>query len=436
MNKKIYIALAALALVVILIVQFNKKEEGTTVLTEESKIRTIVEKVAASGKVQPEMEVSISSDVSGEIVELPVIEGQKVNKGQLLAKINPDIYQSVVTRMEASVNSSKASVANSKARLVQVQAQLKNAELSFDRNKKLFSDGVISTAEYDQSEANYMVAKAEVEAAEESVNSAIYTEKSAEASLKEAYDNLKRTSIYAPVDGTISMLSVELGERVVGTAQMTGTEMMRIADLTSMEVNVEVNESDIVRVHMGDSVSIEVDAYRDRTFYGKVTEIANSSNTQGVASSDQVTIFEVKVHISEDSYHNLVQEDQSHLSPFRPGMSATVEVLTETVTEVVTVPIEAVTLRPDSTIEKSKYGNINWDEVEEDQTIECVFVLEGDSAKQIPVILGIQDNQFIEIKQGIEPGMTVITGPYSLVSRKLEDGDKVMTGSKSEVFSD
>ena len=301
-----------------------KTENVLKVETEVAEKRTITETVSASGKIQPEVEVKISPDVSGEIVELLIKEGDRVSKGDLLIKIKPDIYKSILERSKASVNTAKANLAKSKAQLMESDAK-------FNRNKRLYNQGAISLSEFEQIEATYKVTELNVESSQ-------YAVSSAEASLNEAEENLDKTSIYAPVEGTISMLNVELGERVVGTGQMSGTELLRLADLSAMEVAVEVNENDIVRVHLNDTALIEVDAFLGEEFKGIVTEIANSANVSGV-SADQVTNFEVKIRILENTN-------------FRPGMTASVEVQTKLVKDVISVPIQAVTTRKDTAKEE------------------------------------------------------------------------------------
>lgn len=441
-NSRKIIWTALISVVVLLAggVYLKKKffKEDTFVLTEKVEKRTIKETVSANGKVQPEVEVKLSAEISGEIIELPVKEGDQVDKGTLIVKINPDVFLAARNRAEAAMNSARANAANAKARVAQAEAQLINAKASFNRTKQLFEDQAVSQAEYDQSLSQFEVAKADVEAAKESLNAAQFNVKSGEASLKEADDNLKRTTIVAPMDGTVSKLDVEVGERVVGTSQMAGTEIMRIADLTQMEVNVEVNESDIVKVKLGDKADIEVDAYVDRTFEGTVTEIANSSSTTNLQNTDQVTVFDVKVRIERSSYKDIVDNSQPHLSPFRPGMSASVDIRTNESSGVVTVPIQAVTVRADSTVESKKSGGRNSDvdlsAIDDEHLTECVFVLKDGKAVKTNVTTGIQDNKYIEILSGLEEDVEIITGPYALVSKKLKDGEKVTSGSRDEVY--
>ena len=385
--KKLGIGIFVLAFIMLIgtLTGIIKTEEVQQVETEKVKRRSITETVSASGKIQPEVEVKISPDVSGEIVELLVKEGNRVNKGDLLLKIKPDIYKLILERNKASVNTAKANLAKSKAQLAESKA-------SFNRNKRLYNQEAISLSEFEQIEATYKVANLNVESSE-------YAVSSAKASLNEAEENLDKTFIYAPVDGTISRLNIELGERVVGTGQMSGTELLRLADLSAMEVAVEVNENDIVRVHLGDTSLIEVDAFLGEEFKGIVTEIANSANVSGV-SADQVTNFEVKIRILDNTN-------------FRPGMTASVEVQTKLVQDVISVPIQAVTTRKD-TAEKS--GN---------KKVECIFRFENEIANFTIVKTGIQNDKYIQILEGISDSDVVIVGPYSLVSKTLKDGTKV-----------
>ncbi|MFM8450782.1 MAG: HlyD family secretion protein, partial [Haliscomenobacter sp.] len=335
-NTLIYILVTVIVgLVIVAVIKNKNKPKGEAVTAEKIEKRNIRETVAASGKVFPETEVKISSDVSGEVVELFVQEGDSVKAGQILAKIDPDAYQSQVERGVASVNSSKAQLANSRAQIEnlraqreQIVAQLENTRETHKRNEKLYKDGVISVADFQSSqaslkalEANLRSSDASIKSAQEGANAAQFSVQSTEAALKELRTSLKRTTIYAPTNGIISKLNVEQGERVVGTIQMAGTEMMRLANLNNMEVRVDVSENDIPRVSLGDEVDVEVDAYIGRKFKGRVTQIANSSSNSAVAAltSDQITNFEVHVSIDPSSYTDLVSERKKY--PFRPGMS-------------------------------------------------------------------------------------------------------------------
>ena len=422
------------------------KPKGIEVTVEEADNRTILEKVTASGKIFPETEVKISSDVSGEIVELYVQEGDSVYTGQVLAKIDPDTYESTVERGRASVNSAKANKAasatqieSSKAQIQQIQAQLTNAKTVQDRNVKLLSEGVISQVEFDQSlsalqglVANMRSAEATLESAKKNVEGASYSVQSAEATLREMRTSLSRTIIKSPTNGIVSSLSVEQGERVVGTIQMAGTEMMRIANLSAMEVQVDVSENDILRVSLNDKVDIEVDAYLDRKFSGYVTEIANSASNIGGAASlntDQVTNFVVKVRVDSESYKDLLGPNKRY--PFRPGMSASVDIRTETVDNVLAIPIQAVTVREKEDDKDNKKKKAADDELEE-----VVFVMEADTVRMVNVTTGIQDDEYILVTSGLEKGEVIITGPYSAISKKLDQGDAVRVKEEKEKNDD
>jgi HlyD family secretion protein len=447
--KRIIILLIAGALSLILIIMLKScgGNEAIEVNTEHPQKRNIVETVSANGKIQPEVEVKISSDVSGEIIELFVKEGDRVKKGDLLCRIKPDLYESALERVSATVSGTKASLQNTKAQLEQAKANFANAEASFNRNKKLFEQNAISQQDFDVSKAQYESAKAQVKAAEETVKGSEYNINSAEASLKEANENLSKTIIRAPVDGTISKLNKELGERVVGTAQMEGTEIMRLANLNEMEVSVEVNENDIVRVKKNDTTGIEVDAYSDRKFKGIVTEVANSANTTGL-TADQVTNFTVKIRILQDSYKDLISEAAP--APFRPGMSAAVEIQTRRVTNAISVPIQAVTTRIDSSKivkgkkekegdfgdvviknEKEEKVNAKKDELKPE---EVIFILKDGVAKKIRVKTGAQDNDYIEILSGVTEADEVVSGPYGAIAKKLKDGAPVTVVDKDKMF--
>jgi len=426
-------------------------DEARKVTVEKVILRDIVETVSASGKIQPEVAIKISPDVSGEIVELPVKEGDRVSKGQLLARILPDIYQSYVDRSVAALNSSKANVANAKSRLTQVQSQFEKAKMAYERNQKLFNEKLISASEWEGIKSAFEVAKAEVSAGEQSVAAADFGVRSAEASVKEAQDNLRKTSIFSPVDATISKLNVEKGERVVGTSQFAGTEIMTLANLNEMEVNVDVNENDIVRVNVGDTSTVEVDAYLGKKFKGIVTEVANSANTIGV-SVDQVTNFTVKIRILRESYEEIRDPERPNRAVFNPGMSATVDIMTKRATNVTSIPIQSVTTR-DTTKGKNSVKkdsekmqlededkvkvveNVRENDKLEDKLSECVFVVVDGAVKLRPVEIGIQDNNYIEIIKGLKEGEVVVTGPYSSISKILKDNDKVEVVKKEELYN-
>jgi HlyD family secretion protein len=439
-NKKwLIIGLIVVVIIIVgLAIKKGQGEKATRVAVEKVELRTITETVSANGKIQPAKDIKISPYISGEVIELNVKEGDFVHKGDMLAKIDPQIYVSNYDRAQAALKSAQANEAQSKARYTQSKAQFNKIKLDFDRSKQLWEKQVISDAEYDAAKSSYEVGEAEVKAANESYKAAQFQVNSAKASLKEAKENLNRTSIYAPNDGTVSRLNIEVGERVTGASQFSsGTEIMRIANLDVMEVNVEVNETDIVRISLLDTALIEVDAYLDRKFKGVITEIATSANTTGT-SADQVTNFDVKIKMLKDSYDDLIKSGRSISSPFRPGMSATVEIQTETEKNILSVPIQAVTTRADTTgriksaREKREDKKSNADET--DKTQEYVFVVDGETAKLTAVKTGVQDNMYIQILEGIEEGDQVIVAPYRAVSKGLKNGDAVTIVDKKKLF--
>ena len=426
-------------------IKARQKPKGESVETEKIVLRDIREIVSASGKIFPETEVKISSDVSGEIVELYVEEGDSVKAGQVLARIDPEAYESAVESAGANVNVSRSELARSKsaienasATLEQTKSQVETARRTHERNKKLRADGVISAQALENSEsalleleANLRSAEASYRSAQQAAKTAEFNVESSQAGYKEIRTNLNRTTIAAPTAGIVSKLNVEKGEIVVGTIQMTGTEMMRIANFSSMEVQVEVSENDILRVSVGDTADIEVDAYLDKKFKGIVTEMASSAANTGTGqatqlTSDQVTNFIVKIRILQDSYADLGDKRM----PFRPGMSASVDINTNTERGVTAIPIQAVTTR-EREEEKSDTTTVvkASDEKEID---EVVFVIEADTARMIKVVTGIQDNEYIQVLEGLEVGQEIIIGPYSTVSRKLKNGLAVEPKKKDE----
>ena len=390
--------------------------------------RTVIETVSGTGKIQPEIEVKISSEVSGEIISLPVKEGQTVKKGDLLVRVNPKLYTQ-------GLNRSQAGLSNTKAGLSQTDAQFKEAKASYERSKKLYDKGIISRAEWDKSVATY-------EGAQASKQAAYYNVQSASATVNESRENLGKTAIYAPVDGTISKLGVELGERVLGTQQMTGTEMMRVADLNNMEVEVDVNENDIVKISIGDVAKVEVDAYLKKEFKGIVTSISNSAST--TLTADQVTNFKVKVRIIKESYQDLMVGKLANFSPFRPGMTATVDIITTRKENVVAVPISAVVMRTDTTSSRKAFvvEDENSDnsgespEVKNEKRYECVFVKVGDKVKLRIVNTGIQDDTYIEVLSGLKKGETIVTGPYTTVTKELNPDDVVYVKTKEQIAAE
>ncbi len=430
-----YLLIAAVVLIVFAIIGKKKGWFGgkveIKVTVEAPEYRTITQIVTASGKIQPETEVKISPDVSGEIVELFINEGDDVKIGDILLKIKPDIYISAVDRAAAAVNSAKSNLANSEAFLEQIKAKYNQTENAYKRNKVLWEQKTISDAEYESSLSSYEMVKAELQAAKKSIDASRYSIQSADATLSEAKENLSKTTIYAPMSGTISMLNIEKGERVVGTSMMSGTELLRIADLERMEVKVDVNENDIVKVKLQDTAIIEIDAYLGEKFKGIVTEIANSANVTGM-STDQVTNFDVKVLLLKDSYNHLISKNSP--SPFRPGMSASVDIQTNTKFDILTIPIQCVTTRVDSALTDNNSDNTA--AIDDDEIREIVFIASQDSALIKDVITGIQDNKYIEIIDGISDKDQVITAPYSAISRKLKHGSFIKVVDKKDLFNE
>ena len=402
-NKALRNLLAAVAVILaaVIIYAVLSQENGEPVTVAVPSTGTIVERIPANGKIHPVTEVKISPDVSGEIIELNVEEGDRVSRGDLVIKIKQDVYISLRDRAAATLNATRAQYQQQKASFTQ-------AEQNYMRNKQLYGQKAISLQEFQASTAEYEMAREQLNAAEYNIESAV-------ASLDEAEENLTKTVIYSPIDGIVSSLSVEKGERVVGTSQMAGTEMLRIADFDMMEVLVDVNENDIIRITKGDTADIEVDAYPGRTFKGVVTQIANSAKNLGstTAALTDVTNFEVKVRILRESYADLLTSDPI---PFRPGMSASVEIETERKDGVTKIPLQAVT--PDG----------------------CVFVLDRQSltVRKAAVTTGIQDIENIEVISGLGAADTVeiITGPYSAISRILEDGMEVRPQTDNDYTKD
>lgn len=415
MNKKrLWIGIVGgLLLLAIAAKLVGPRESMTEVNSEAAAERDLVERVAASGKIQPEVEVNITAEVSGQIVELPVKEGDYVRAGELLCVINPDVYEAALNRALAALNSTRSSLASATAQSVQAEAQFEAAQRAWDRTRQLYENQVISQAEYDSGQANFETARAAKLAAAQSVLSAEYAITSAEASVQEARDNLSRTTLRAPQSGTVTALSKEVGESVQGTGFMAGEVIMKVSDLQAMEVNLEVNESDIVRVNIGDRAEIEVDAYLKEVFDGEVSEIGNTAlNALATGfSMDQVTNFSVKVRLLESSYGHLFEGRDSTYSPFRPGMSATVDLLTAQAASALSIPIQAVTTRPSDD--------------DESESVLGVFLVQDGKAVWTAVKTGIQDSRYIQVLSGLAAGDVVVSGPYEQVSRKLEDGQSV-----------
>jgi HlyD family secretion protein len=437
-KRSSWLLIGLIALVAILMAaayfKSKNKPKGTEVEMGKVETKTIYETVTASGKVYPEQEIKISSDVSGEIVELYVKEGDSVKAGQILLRIDPESYVSAVERGKASVNSSmsqraasQAQIETAKQQVEQIRANLENAKTIHKRNEQLKKEGVISEVEYDQSlsnlrglEANLRASEAGVKTAIQNSESADFSVKSTQASLKELNTSLNRTTIKAPASGIISSLSIEKGERVLGTIQMAGTELMRISNLNAMEVQVDVTENDIPKVKLGDNVDVEVDAYSGRKFKGVISELANSAKNLASAqavSTDQVTNFTVKVRISPDSYKDLISKTNKY--PFRPGMSASVEIFTSKEENALVVPIQAVTTREKDGLDKKEEKRTDNDYEE------IVFVIKGDTIAKKKVTVGIQDDEYIHIKSGLAKDESIVTGPYTEVAKVLKQGDVV-----------
>ncbi|MDN5200061.1 efflux RND transporter periplasmic adaptor subunit [Fulvivirgaceae bacterium BMA10] len=444
-NKLLYILLATVALLIVIVIVgksagwIGKKKE-MEVDTEKAAKNTIVEKVSASGAVQPETEVKLSPDVAGEIIELNVEEGDSVKAGQLLIKIRPDNLESALERTRAMLDQQRANLKSAQANLAKAEANFERASLEYKRNEKLQKEKVISKADWELAQSNFASAGSDLEAAKSSVSAAQFIVKSQEATVDEAAENLRLTNVYAPSGGIVSKLSVEKGERVVGSQMMSGTELLRIADLTKMEVRVDVNENDIIRVSTGDTAVIDVDSYAsmDKKFKGIVTQIANTANDK--VSADAVTEFEVRVRILNESYQDLLEE-RGITYPFRPGMTASVDIITNSKSDILTVPLSSVTTRDPNKKQRfsaggSEGGNNSNDNKErtktkEEDLKEVVFVNDNGVAKMIEVKTGISDFENIEILSGLEEGSEVVSGPFLAVSKRLNDGDAIATKKKN-----
>jgi HlyD family secretion protein len=414
------------------------KPAKTQVATEKTATRAINETVSASGKIKAHVEVKISPEVSGEVVDLLVKEGEVVKKGELLCRIRPDILKSGFERAVASYNTQKASVGNSSQMLNQAKANFENSEAKYKRSRELFDNKVLTASEFDAAKADYFGAKATLEAAKQNVIGSNFGLAQSAASVKEAQDNLAKTTIYSPVDGVISKLSIQKGERVLGTQQFAGTEIMTISDLGQLDVNVDVNENDINRIALGDSSKIEVDAFLGKTFTGAVIEIGSAANVVGT-TADQVTNFTVKVRIDPKSYVTLLKKTATNPSPFRPGLTATVDIQTSHAKSLA-VPIQAVTTREEK---KAVAGNDpqKQDDNTDNKTKitapskEYVFVYSGGKVKQVLVTTGIQDDSYIQILSGLKSGDEVVSAPYAAISKTLADKMEVEKVDKSKLFN-
>jgi len=439
-TKYILISLGAIILILILlkVTGVIGKPDVTQVATEKTTVREINETVSASGKIKPHIEVKISPEVSGEVVELPIKEGDVVKKGELLCKIRPDILKSELDRAQAQYNTQEASIGNAKQMLAQAQATYDNQASIYKRDKALYENKVITTVEFEAAKASYDGAKAALEADKQNVIGSTFGLAQSQASVKEAADNLIKTTIYSPVDGVVSKLSIEKGERVLGTQQFAGTEIMTISDLSQLDVNVDVNENDINRIQLGDSSKIQVDAFLGKTFNGVVTEIGSSANVVGT-NADQVTNFTVKVRISPASYQNLLIKSADNPNPFRPGLTATVDINTNHAKSL-SVPIQSVTTR-----EEKKKTNTPTDDQSADNSDtknkiaapvkEYVFVYRAGKVKQVQVTTGIQDDTYIQVLSGLKDGDEVVSAPFATIAKILNDGMVVKKVDKSKLFT-
>ncbi len=457
MNKKIWWIIGILLVVATTLIILKKKEvigkkEATKVATEKIMKRTIIETVNASGKVYPEDERKVSSDVSGEVVDMYVEEGDSVRKGQLLAKVFADVLTSDRDRAASIVNQQQAQVGNTEASLRSFEARLNQAKLTYDRQKKLYDEKVISKAEFETAESAYLTARADLDAAKQTIRSGKASVQSAQASLTAANKNLSRTTVVAPMDGIVSLLAVKKGERVAGNSFSLGTEIMRVADMSRIEVRVDVGENDIPKVKIGDSAIVEVDAYNDRKFKGVVTQISSSSTsaqtTGATASSGDVTNYKVYIRIDPASYADLIDPAKGKNLPFRPGMSASADIMTTKQANVLAVPILAVTTR-----DKNEQGSKAKAKEEEDkkkaqgqevvtnsavmtdEMEEVVFVVQKDgTVKKAAIRTNIQDNEYIEVMSGLKEGDEVVSAPYNTISKTLKDGMKVTVVPKDKVY--
>ena len=449
-SNRLIIILVVLLLLLITFFMVGKskgwfgKGDILEVAVDKAVKRSVIETVTASGKINPHTEVKLSSEVSGEVITLNVHEGDSVKKGQLLAVINPSIYEQMVTQASATVNQMKASFSSAKANLIQAKVSEDQAKRNVDRSKILYDQKVISDADFEASKLSFDQADANYQTIQEQANAASFSVKSAEAQLNQAEDNLKKTTIFAPMSGIVSLVNVKLGERVVGTAQMAGTELIRIADLNYMQAEVDVNENDVLRIALGDTASIEVDAYVKKKFQGVVTEISYSSTSavQAVISTSQATNFTVKIKLLKESYADLIKPAIGKLYPFRPGMSSTVDIKTQSHNNVITVPIQSVTTREEKDLKQkdadyaksTKAQKSN--EADKKDLKEIVFMVVAGKVKATEVKTGIQDANYIEIVSGVAEGETVVKAPFKLISKTLKDGDAVKVVDEKDLFKD
>ncbi|MBS1773888.1 MAG: efflux RND transporter periplasmic adaptor subunit [Bacteroidetes bacterium] len=438
MKKKtlwwIIIGGVALLIILILIGKANSND-GTKVAIEKVAPHTVIETVTATGKIYPETEVKISPEVSGEIIELPIQEGDSVHKGELLVHINPAIYSSLVKQAEANVEETRARATNSGQMVQQAKANFEQAQANYDRNKKLYNDKVISAMEFEQAQASYLSAKASYEASKANAAGGTYGVRAADAGLSQSRENLRKTTIMAPRSGVVSALNVKLGERVVGTAQMAGTEMLTIADMSRIEVRVDVSETDIAKVKIGDTTIIEADAYRDRKFTGIVSKVGLSSKSgQSQVSTDQVTNYTVHILILPSSYADLTAKLEKGAFVFKPGMSASVEIQTRRAANILSVPVNAVTTREYADSVKKKMKETSGTENNDIRQVVFVYNAKEKKVYLRDVKTGIQDNQYIEITSGLKEGEEVVIAPYGAIARTLKDKSLVTITDKEKLF--
>lgn len=454
MNKKLKWSLIIIGTLIVALIVLKKtgligKEELTNVAIEKTAKRTIIETVNASGKIYPEIEVKVSPDISGEITELTVLEGDSVKKGQVLARIYADIYAIQQQQAAAQVNQQQFQVANSQAQLAGLQATLNQSEVNLNRQKQLLSDKVISKSEYEQAEVAFNTARANLNAASKGINATQAGVQSARANLQKASKDVSRATITAPMDGVVSLLNVKKGERVVGTAQMAGTEMMRIADFKSIEIRVDVPENDIPKVHIGDSAIVTVDAYIGKKFKGLVYQIASSQNgavtANVVNSANDVTNYKVYIRLIPESYKDLIDPARPKSFPFRPGMTASADIQTKTIADALAVPINAVTTRDkndENKTAKDKKGDTKTEDAapmsndEDDIRDVVVFVYNpiDFTVKKVKVKTGIQDTKYIQITEGLKGGEEVVSEPYNVIYKILKDAMKVKVVDKEKLF--
>ncbi|MBX7140352.1 MAG: efflux RND transporter periplasmic adaptor subunit [Chitinophagales bacterium] len=442
-KNRLIIILVIVAVVLVAVLLIGKKQgwiggsKALEVSVEKVSRRSIVERVSASGKIYPQRDVKLSPDVSGEVVELYVTEGDSVVAGQPLAKIKPDIYQAILDRARAALNTSKANHLQAKSALTQASAEYEKAEKNYNRNKSLHDQKVISDADWELIETAYKTAKAGYESAQMNVDAAQYNVQSAEASVKEAEEDLRKTSIFSPLNGIVTRLNVEQGERVLGTTQFEGTDMMHISDLNAIEAWVDVSENDVLRVKVYDTCEIKLDAYPDRKFKGLVEQIGKSAKVPSVGQSEQVTNFQVKIWMLPDSYR-MLKDSVNQKFPFLPGMSASVDIMTRRAVNAISVPIQSVTTRTDifneKDKEKEKAADTSKAKVAGPPPGEAVFFNDNGKVKAVNVKTGIQDDEYIEILSGLKGDEEIVSGPFSAISRQLKDGDAIKVVDKSKLF--